>query len=181
MPCTSAAAARSSQLPSPALETGDKWLDEKESSSLAKTAGQRRSLGFAVCSGKLCLREPGTGWGRRSELRGLASGERSRRDTCCTRNQKDRGWWWESFGGKCGPFFKTVGHCCAGVLQITQNELSAGGHKLNIPQCVNAQREAPHLADLLECCYPTTSHYSSVSALNVQSDDATLNTPRDQI
>lgn len=35
------------------------------------------------------------------------------------------------------------------VLQITQNELFAGGHKLNVPQCVNAQREAPHLAGVL--------------------------------
>lgn len=75
--------------------------------------------------------------------------------------------------GKVWPVFQNT----QVLLLITENEIFAGGHKLDTAHCVNAQREAPHLADL-ECCHPTASQYSPVPSLNIQSHDVTLNPPR---
>lgn len=90
MPCASAAAAGSSQLPSPVLETGDKWMKKKAAAWL-KPQGNSVAWGLQCAVAKLCLHEPGTGWSGRSELRDPAPGEGSWRDAGCMRNQKDQG------------------------------------------------------------------------------------------
>ena len=112
MPCTSAAAPRSSQLPSPTPETGDEWLDGKERSSLAKTTGQRHSLG---------VQHQGKG----------AGGTHAAWETRKTGDDN-----WRVFGGNTVCFLKQLSF---GVLQVTQNELITGGHKLNSAQSVNAR------------------------------------------
>lgn len=52
----------------------------------------------------------------------------------------------------------------AALLQMTQNELFAGGHKPNAPQCVNARREGPHLSHLLGAATPQP-HTAALSLL----------------
>lgn len=64
-----------------------------------------------------------------------------------------RGTMMGEFGEKIWSFFLKQSSD-AGVLMITQNELSAGGHKLSIAPCVNAQREPAWLS----CC----PHHSTV-------------------
>lgn len=52
----------------------------------------------------------------------------------------------------------------AALLQMTQNELFAGGHKPNAPQCVSAWCEGPHLSHLLGAATPQL-HTAALSLL----------------